>query len=325
MNAIVFDSGKLRFEVAHPAPEPGPGEALIRVTLAGICRTDLEIAKGYMGFSGVLGHEFVGVIEECADERLKGKRVTGEINIPCGRCAYCRRRMGNHCPERKVLGILRKDGAFAGYLTLPFRNLHPLPDSISDEEAVFIEPLASAYEILEQVRVDEDTRVCVLGDGRLGLLVAQVMSQTGCALLAIGRHEEKLSILKARGIPTRTSTEGLTKELDLVIDCTGSADGIRTAIDLVRPAGTVVLKTTVAGKCEIDLSRIVVDEIALIGSRCGPFQPAIQALEEKRVDVKPLVSKVFPVEEGIEAMGYASEKGVLKVLLKMGQATPAIT
>lgn len=317
MKAIVFDGGKLRFEGARTAPRPGPGEALIRVALAGICRTDLEIAGGYMGFSGIPGHEFVGVIEECGDERLNGKRVTGEINIPCGRCAYCRRRMGNHCPERKVLGILGKDGAFAEFLTLPFKNLHPLPDSISDEEAVFIEPLASAYEILEQVRVDEDTRVCVLGDGRLGLLVAQVLAQTGCALLAVGRHEEKLSIFKARGIPTRTSIEGLARELDLVIDCTGSAEGITTALELVRPAGTVVVKTTVAGKSEIDLSRVVVDEIALIGSRCGPFQPAIQALEEKSVDVRPLVSKVFPLDKGVEAMIYAAEKGVLKALLKM--------
>lgn len=318
MKAIVFENGKLRYEGSYPNPKPAPGEALIRVTLAGICRTDLEIAKGYMGFSGVPGHEFAGVIEECADERLMGKRVAGEINIPCGRCSWCRRRMGNHCPERKVLGISGKDGAFAGYLTLPFRNLHPLPDSVSDEEAVFIEPLASAYEILEQVRVDEDTRVCVLGDGRLGLLVAEVMSQTGCSLLAVGRHEEKLSILKARGIPARTSIEGLGKELDLVIDCTGSAEGISDALELVRPAGTIVVKTTVAGKSAIDLSRIVVDEIALIGSRCGPFQPAIQALEENRVDVRPLISKVYPLEEGIEAMRYASEKGVLKVLLKTG-------
>jgi len=244
--------------------------------------------------------------------------VAGEINIPCGRCDYCRRRMGNHCPERKVLGILGKDGAFAEYLTLPFKNLHPLPDSISDEEAVFIEPLASAYEILEQVRVDEDMRVCVLGDGRLGLLVAQVMALTGCSLLVVGRHEEKLSILKARGIPTRTSTEGLNRELDLVIDCTGSADGITTALELVRPAGTLVVKTTVAGKSAVDLNRVVVDEIAVVGSRCGPFQPAMLALEENRVDVKPLVSKVFPIEEGVEAMRYASEKGVLKVLLRMG-------
>ena len=317
MKAIVSDNG-LRMEGGYPDPTPGPGEALIRVTLAGVCATDLEIARGYMGFKGVPGHEFVGVIEECADERLSAKRVVGEINIGCGRCEYCSHKVENHCPSRKVLGILGKDGAFAEYLTLPFRNLHPLPDSISDEAAVFAEPLAAAYEILEQVRVNEETRACVLGDGRLGLLVAQVLAAADCSLLVIGRHEENMSLLKARGIPYRTSPDGLSKQFDLVVDCTGNAGGLSTALDLVRPQGTVILKTTVAQRNGADLNRVVIDEVTLLGSRCGPFQPALQALEENRIDVRPLVSKVFLMDEGLKAIEYASQKGVLKVLIRMG-------
>lgn len=316
MKAIVFDKG-LSFRTDWKKPEPGPGEALVRVSLAGICATDLEITKGYMGFTGVPGHEFAGVIEEAADDRLEGKRVVGEINLGCGRCEYCKHKMENHCPARKVLGIKGKDGAFAEYLTLPFKNLRPLPDSVSDEEAVFIEPLAAAFEILEQVRVNEYTRACVLGDGRLGQLVAQALATTDCSLLVVGRHEEKLSLLKSRGIPTRTSIDGLEKQLDLVIDCTGRPEGFSSALDLVRPTGTVVLKTTVAQRTQADLNRVVIDEVTLLGSRCGPFGPAMQALEERRVDVKPLVSRVFPIEEGVEAFEYAAGKGALKVLLKV--------
>lgn len=316
MKAIVFDNG-LSFHADREKPTPGPGEALVRVTFAGICATDLEITKGYMGFTGVPGHEFAGVIEGAADDRLEGKRVAGEINLGCGRCDYCKHKMENHCPSRKVLGIKGKDGAFAEYLTLPFKNLRPLPDTVSDEEAVFIEPLAAAFEILEQVKVNEYTRACVLGDGRLGQLAAQALATTDCSLLVIGRHEEKLSLLKARGIPTRTGTEGLEKQFDLVVDCTGSPEGLSNALDLTRPTGTVILKTTVAQRPGADLNRVVIDEITLLGSRCGPFAPAMQALEERRVDVKPLVSKVFPIEQGVEAFGYAAQKGVLKVLLKV--------
>ena len=315
MKALVFDNG-LFFRPDWKKPVPAPGEALVRVTLAGICATDLEITKGYMGFTGVPGHEFVGVIEEAPDERLEGKRVAGEINLGCGKCDYCKHKVENHCPSRKVLGIKGKDGAFAEYLTMPFKNLRPLPDNITDEEAVFIEPLAAAFEILEQVKVNEYTRVCILGDGRLGQLVAQAFATTDCSLLVAGRHEEKLSLLKARGIPTRTSTDGLEKAFDLVVDCTGSPDGLSDALDIVRPTGTVILKTTVAQRPGADLNRVVIDEITLIGSRCGPFAPAMQALEERRVDVKPLVSKVFPIEQGVEAFEYAAKKGVMKVLIK---------
>lgn len=316
MKALVFDK-TLAFRDDLEKPVPGPGEALVRVTYAGICATDIEMTKGYMGFTGVPGHEFVGVIEEAADDRLEGRRVVGEINLGCGRCEYCKHRMENHCPARKVLGIKDKDGAFAEYLTMPFKNLRPLPDSISDEEAVFIEPLAAAFEVLEQVKVNEYTRACVLGDGRLGQLVAQALATTDCSLLVVGRHEEKLALLKSRGIPTRTGIEGLERQLDLVIDCTGRADGLSAALGLVRPTGTVVMKTTVAERPGADLNRVVIDEVTLMGSRCGPFAPAMQALEENRVDVRGLVSKVFPLEEGVEALSWASRSGVLKVLLKV--------
>ncbi len=316
MKALVFDNG-LTYRADRKKPVPSAGEALVRVTLAGVCSTDLEITKGYMGFSGVLGHEFAGVIEEAADDRLEGRRVAAEINLGCGRCDYCKHRMENHCPQRKVLGISGKDGAFAEYLTVPFKNLRPLPDSITDEEAVFIEPLAAAFEILEQVKVNEYTRAAVLGDGRLGQLVAQALATTDCSLLAIGRHEEKLALLKARGIPTRSSREGLDKQFDLVVDCTGSPGGLADALELVRPTGTVILKTTVAGRNGADLNRLVIDEVTLLGSRCGPFAPAMQALEERKVDVKPLISKVFPIEQGVEAFAYAARKGVLKVLIRM--------
>jgi len=316
MRAIVFD-GKLEYRTDYPKPVPVDGEALIKVSLAGICATDLEITKGYMGFKGVLGHEFVGVIEETADDRFHGKRVVGEINIPCGECEYCKAKMPAHCPGRSVLGIHNKDGAFADYLTLPLKLLHPLPDDTSDEAAVFTEPLAAAFEIFEQVPIDDDTKVAVLGDGRLGLLVSEVMNLAGCNSVTIGRHAEKLEILKKMNIPARLGKDGFGRVFDLVVDCTGSASGFEDALSLVRPRGTVVLKTTVAERGSVDLNRVVIDEITVVGSRCGPFRPALKALDERKVRVKPLITKVFPIEEGIKAMEYAKEKGVLKVLIKM--------
>ncbi|MEE9615157.1 MAG: alcohol dehydrogenase catalytic domain-containing protein [Thermodesulfobacteriota bacterium] len=320
MRALVFDKD-LRFIEDHLAPAAADGEALVRVTLAGICATDLELVKGYMGFKGVLGHEFTGVVEECADPALKGKRVVGEINVPCDRCGLCKKGMGNHCPERTVLGILGRDGAFAEYLTLPERNLHIVPDSVTDEEAVFTEPLAAAFEIIEQVDLGFNDRVCVLGDGRLGLLVAQVLSLTGSELLAIGKHPDKLELLGMLGIRTALLEEfsEIKKSFDIVVDCTGRAGGgggLEMAISLVRPRGTVVLKTTVAESGPIDLNRLVIDEITVVGSRCGPFPPAIRALEEDKVDVRPLINKRFPLEDGVEAFKYAATPGVLKVLLE---------
>jgi len=316
MRGLYYD-GKLLFKNDLPEPEPDKDSALIRVTMAGICATDLEITKGYMGFKGIPGHEFAGVVEACANDRLVGRRVVGEINIGCGKCKWCKDKTPNHCLERKVLGILGKDGAFAEFLTLPLKNLHPLPDSITDEEAVFVEPLAAAYEILEQVKINEYKKVCVLGDGRLGLLCAQVLALTECVLVAVGRHEEKLAILKKLGINARVGADGLERDFDVVVDCTGSPDGFNEALNLVRPRGAVVLKTTTAGKCASSLNSVVIDEITVIGSRCGPFKPAIDALAGKKIDVMPMISAVYPLDAGVEAFKRAEEKGVVKVIVRV--------
>lgn len=320
MRAILFDGKSSTLAADYPRPVPGPGEALVKVAMAGVCATDIEITKGYMGFTGVLGHEFTGSVVECADETLVGRRVTGEINIGCGACARCSEGLGNHCPARTVLGILGRDGAFADYLTLPAANLHTVPEGVSDEEAVFTEPLAAAFEITEQVKIVPGLKVCVLGDGRLGLLVSEVLALTGCDLTTVGRHPEKLALLDARGARTVVGTDGLRGEgggFDVVVDATGGPEGLDEAIGLARPRGTVVIKTTVAGKTPFDVNRLVIDEITLVGSRCGPFAPAIEALAEGSVDVRPLVEKVFSIDQGPEAIEYASGTGVLKVLIRM--------
>lgn len=320
MKALLLKNNKLMLSCNYPTPLAAEGEALVRVLCTGICATDLEIIKGYMAYDGILGHEFSGIVEECTDKSLVGKRVTGEINIACGKCACCKTGLERHCPERSVLGIFGKDGAFAEYLTLPVKNLHLIPHSLSDEEAVFIEPVAAAFEILEQVTISANSRICIIGDGRLGLITAQVLATTGCRLTVEGRHEEKLALVKARGIETRISP-GLNSEegdlFDIIIECTGSTSGLKRAMELVKPKGTVVLKTTVAGESRLDFNQLVINEITLIGSRCGPFKPAIKALAEKKIEVEPLISKVFSLDEGIEAIHYAAQKGVLKVLLKI--------
>lgn len=315
MHAIVFDK-RCEYVTDLPTPKPKAGEALIRVSLAGVCATDLELVKGYMGFKGVLGHEFCGIVVEAADSKLVNKRVASEINIGCNRCAWCAKGGRNHCPQRTVLGILNKDGVFAEYVTLPLENLHILPDAISDEEAVFIEPLAAAFEIAQQIDV-QGKDVCVLGDGRLGLLCGQALVLSGCSLTVIGRHPEKLAILERRGIKTRLDIEGIKKTFDVVVDCTGSDAGFNDALSLVRPRGTIILKTTVAHRHEINLNQLVIDEITVIGSRCGPFKPAIEALADKHVDVTSLIAKTFSIEDGVEALEYAGRKGVMKVLIKI--------
>ena len=315
MRALVFEK-ILNFRSNYPIPQPKHKEALIRIAQAGICSTDLEITKGYMDFQGVPGHEFVGIVEKCEEKSWEGKRVAGEINIGCGACPFCLKGMENHCPNRSVLGILKKDGAFSEYVTLPLRNLHLIPDSISNEEAVFVEPLAAAFEILQQVKLTEEDKVCVFGDGKLGLLVGQVLSLTGCDLTVIGRHQEKLSILEKRGI--KTSLKKDTKDsFDVVIDCSGSPSGLKDALRVALPKAKVVLKTTLAQRESIDLNNVVINEISLIGSRCGPFAPAIKALQNKTVDVRPLISGSYPIEEGIAAFHKASQKGILKIILKL--------
>ncbi len=319
MKTLVFKN-ELFFTTDHPIPVPGYNEALIRVSSAGICGTDLAIAKGYMGFSGVPGHEFVGIVEKCGDdEEWVGKRVAGEINIGCGVCPYCLKGRRNHCPNRSVLGILKKDGAFAEYITLPVRNLHIVPDAVSDNEAVFIEPLAAAFEITSQVNIRPKDKVCVLGDGRLGLLIGQVISLTGCDLIVAGKWEAKLDVIKKMGIKTELSVALGAREFDYVIECSGSKDGLKRACDLVRPGGAVILKTTSAESGAFDHNRIVINEISIVGSRCGPFPPAIRSLERKTINVTSLISGVFPIEEGVEAFKFASNKESLKAIIKVNQ------
>jgi alcohol dehydrogenase len=287
--------------------------------LAGICNTDVEIVRGYMGYRGVLGHEFVGVVEQAeAAPDLVGQRVVGEINAYCGECVTCRRGDPTQCPHRTTLGIDRRDGTMADYFTLPSKLLYPVPANVPDAWAVFTEPLAAACQILEQVHVRPTDRVIVLGDGKLGLLIAQVLQLTGCDLLAIGRHPGKLDILKKRGIPVRLAGEAVAPGADIVVEATGSAEGFATARALVRPRGKLALKSTFHGDMSLNLSMVVVDEITLVGSRCGPFPAALRLLEQRLVEVEPLIQATYTLDEGLAAFERAVAPGVLKVLLSTG-------
>ena len=319
MNALQYLDGRLQLRgVAKPA---AAGEALVRVTLAGICNTDLEIVRGYANFQGTLGHEFVGVVEESPDRAQIGRRVVGEINAGCGACELCLRRDPRHCLNRTVLGIVARDGAFAEYLRLPAVNLRPVPEAVSDRAAVFTEPLAAACEILDQVPIGPAYRVAVLGDGKLGQLIARVIQTTGCDLLLIGKHVGKLELAKRAGIRTvwhGDLTISPRERFDLVVEATGSPGGFATALDLTRPRGILVLKSTFHGPVSIDTSRIVVDEISLIGSRCGRFDRALAMLAEGKVDLAPLIAAEFPLADGVAAMDKAAQPGMMKVLLKAG-------
>ena len=321
MKALRYESGRLGLaEVA--APRAGAGEAVVRVTLAGICNTDLEIVRGYAGFAGTLGHEFVGVVvESAADKSLVGRRVVGEINAGCGRCELCAGGDARHCPRRTVLGIVGRDGAFAEYLRLPVVNLLTVPDDIEDERAVFAEPLGAACGIMERVHFTRDTRVAVIGDGKLGLLSAQaIKAQTNAAVTLIGRHENKLAIARARGIETvfvdELGQDSSRGTFDVVVEASGASSGFALAVALTRPRGTLVLKSTFHGRTEIDAARIVVDEISIVGSRCGRFAPALELLARNAVDVSSLITDEFPLADGVRAMARARENGVLKVLLR---------
>lgn len=316
MKALVFDI-KLEFVSDYPKPGMKPGEALIRVIMAGICNTDIEITRGYMSFKGIPGHEFVGVVEECQDKRWIKKRVVGEINASCNACDYCKKGMKTHCLNRTVMGIMGRDGAFAEYLTLPVENLHTIGDSISDEEAVFIEPLAAGFEILEQIDIKPTDKVIVIGDGKLGLLVSQVLNQTGCNLLVLGKYPEKLEIIAKRGIKTCSVFDYSRGVGDIVVDCSGSPQGFFKAKELVRPKGIIVMKSTFADDISFNPASFVIDEITLIGSRCGPFKPALKALEKKRIEVIPLISGIYSLEHYSEAFSHAEKKGAIKILFKM--------
>lgn len=316
MRAIEFREGCAVLNHDRPVPETGAGEVIVRIVRAGICETDLQLLRGYMGFCGVPGHEFVGIAQS---GRFEGKRVVGEINCPCRSCELCRDGFGNHCPNRTVLGILNRDGAFADYVSLPAANLHLVPDDVSTDEAVFTEPLAAALQIPEQVSLKSGSRVTVLGDGRLGNLCAQVLAMQGCRVLVIGKHSQKLEVLHQLGIETALRNEvSQERTSDIVVDCTGSAEGLRTALGFVKPRGTVVLKTTVAGEHQLSLAPVVIDEVSVVGSRCGPFATALNALRTGSVKVAPLISARFDLDDAVEAFALAQASRALKILIDVG-------
>ena len=309
---------KKRLAVKNVEKPDQPDEALVRVLLSGICNTDLEIARGYAGFNGTIGHEFVGLVEASSDRALVGKRVVGEINAGCGKCDLCRAGDSRHCASRSVLGIHGRNGAHAEFLQLPVVNLLPVPDSVPDEHAVFTEPLAAACGILERVKISENDRVAVIGDGKLGLLCAQALALNGASLVLIGKHSSKLRIAERRGIETIRPKEAAKRrrEFDVVVEASGAASGFGLALDLLRPKGQLVLKSTFQGKTELDAARIVVDEISIVGSRCGRFGPALDLLKKAAIDLDSLISEEYPLAQGVYAMRRAATRGVLKVLLR---------
>src|SRR3954447_26959075 len=317
MRALVFDQS-LALDTRRPDPQTSDGDTLIKVRQAGICATDIEITKGYMSYRGVLGHEFVGEVVSSSDREFIGQRVCGEINVVCGRCDLCLSGLSTHCRARTVLGILNHDGAFADYLRMPALNLHVVPKNVEDDQAVFVEPLAAAFQVLKQVKLDGKKWVTVLGDGRLGLLCAQVLRNAGCPVRVIGKHPEKMRLCDQWGIRSRAAADITPRhDQDVVVDATGSAAGLELAMKLVRPRGTIVLKSTGAAGKAINLAPIVIDEINVVGSRCGPFKEALKALSEKSVDVTSMIHRRMKLEQGVEAMELAAKAGVLKVLLTM--------
>ncbi|MEO0378613.1 MAG: alcohol dehydrogenase catalytic domain-containing protein [Cyanobacteria bacterium P01_A01_bin.17] len=316
MQGLWLEDQRLQFRTDLPQPQPSEGEALVRVLCAGICNTDLELLRGYYPYTGVIGHEFVGVVEQGPAD-LINQRVVGEINAACGICHYCQTGCPTHCENRTVLGIMQRHGAFAEYLTLPVKNLHLVSDSISTEAATFTEPIAAALEIQEQVAIERCDRILVVGDGKLGQLIAQTLALTGCSLQVIGRHPQKLAHLEALGIST-TGEGGIeNRSFDIAVDCTGNPAGFETARQALRPRGTLVLKSTYAGNLSLDASALVVDEITVVGSRCGPFSKALRVLEKGQVDVQPLIQAQYPLSEGLMAFEQAQQRGMLKVLLQM--------
>jgi len=315
MKATYFNGTKMIFDENYPQPKSG--EALVRVRLAGICGTDLEILHGYMKYDGVLGHEFVGIVEKSQNVELIGKRVVGEINVGCDKCDFCEKGMQRHCPNRTVLGILKRDGAFAEFLSLPEKNLHVIPDSISDEQAVFIEPLAAAFEIKEQVSLKPHWSVAVVGDGRLAQLIIQVLKLSCPNITCFGKHKNKLQNLVNSGIKIKIGIDHSDEQsFDLVVEATGSNSGFFDTMKLIKPRGTVVLKSTIASRENLDLTPTIINEITLVGSRCGLFKPAIDALATGIVSVDSMIDSTFPLENFSEAIEYAKKPDTLKVFLK---------
>jgi len=316
MRALRFEENRLRLaEVEIPRRE---GEALVRVRLAGICNTDLEIIRGYAGFSGTLGHEFTGVVEHSPDKSQIGRRVVGEINIGCGHCEFCQKSDPRHCFNRSALGIHKHDGAFADFLTLPPQNLLFIPDAITDRQAVFAEPLAAACEILDQVEINNAHRVAVIGDGKLGQLIARVLKTTGCDLILIGKHFDKLELAATDGIKTielKNPDLQSAGRFDVIVEASGAPSGMQLALKMVKPRGIIVLKSTFKDAVQFDMARIVVDEISIIGSRCGRFEKALTLLEEGFVHVESLIASEFNLSDGPAAMTEAAKPGTLKVLI----------
>lgn len=317
MKGLWLENGSLSYQKALDRPAPKQGEALVRVMLAGICNTDLELIKGYYPFKGVIGHEFVGRIVACPDEPSRiQQRVVGEINVNCGKCPDCSSGRGNHCPNRTVLGISGRDGAFAEYLSLPTKNLLEVPDSIPDEQAVFVEPLAAALQILEQVPIVPSQRVLLIGGGKLGQLIAGVLNGTGCEFVVLAKYEQQASRLRELGISVAEKELWDHPKFDVVVEATGNPEGFSSACSLVRPRGSIILKSTYHGNTSVDFSQLVVDEITVIGSRCGPFGPALRILADGKIDPLALVTDRFPLSRGLEAISAAAEPSALKVLLQ---------
>lgn len=336
MQALYWDGSELSLKSSYPTPQLSKIDereskilgstrshaglsdgqhALVKVHLAGVCATDLQIFKGYMRFKGVPGHEFVGSVSD-GPANLRGKRVVGEINFGCGECESCRRDLSRHCPNRKVMGILNADGAFAEFVAVPIANLHVVPENVSDEEAVFTEPLAAAFEILEQIQLNPGDQVLVVGDGKLGFLCAQALKLSAAHVTVVGKHVDKLNLIRRRGIRTVILSDWRPGLFDVVAEASGSASGLELAMSAVRPRGTLVLKSTIAGAHAISLAPLVINEITVVGSRCGPFAPALEALQDKTVSVTPMIEKIYPLSEGLEAVNHAGRPGARKILLK---------
>lgn len=318
MRAIVLNGSRISFDEAREPPQRRPGEVMVRVLRAGVCETDVQLIRGYMGFAGVLGHEFVGIAEEGP---YAGARVVGEINCNCGTCATCQAGRPTHCPSRTTLGIAGHDGAFADYIAVPQHNLHVVPETMPTDVAVFAEPVAAAFQIPTQISLTRSDRVVVVGDGRLGNLCAQVLAGICDSVVVVGKHPEKLALLDALGIDTTLVDQPpRLHDADLVVDCTGSETGLPMALELVRPRGTIVLKTTVAGTQQMAWAPIVIDEVTIVGSRCGPFDRALEALGAESVSVLPMISKRFDLGDGLAAIEAAKAGGVLKVLIDVADA-----
>ncbi len=322
MRALVYNDNKLELKKNYIKPFPKDNEALIKVKIAGICNTDYEITKGYMGFNGILGHEFVGVVEQIngEDKSLLNKRVVGEINLGCNNCEYCAKGLQRHCPNRQTFGIFNKDGCFADYVTLPLSNLLEVPSCISDETAVFVEPLAAALEIVEQLHIKPFDKICVLGDGKLGLITALALNALSLDVMLVGKHQNKLNIAKNQGVKTKLLDElnqKDSKSYDIVIEATGRISGFETSVNLVKPRGVLVLKSTIATGKELNLAPIVIDEITILGSRCGQFAPALRLMEKNIIDFTKLISARLSFDDAILGFEKNKEKDTIKILLQM--------